>query len=269
MSKMFDAIDLSSLRLSPPRTSKASSACKTSYIQGAGGSKLSIQTPLMTLPWDILPKKLDENSNVNAALALSFVGMDENNTECDMYKFMVFMKEFDAKIKSLISKMGGTLGKKSEEKALESNFRDSVKESSSGDYPPTVQPKIWTTLKDGGTKNCVEDYTMDILVFDLDGKTIDSDNLKKGCPVAAIIEPSYVWCSTLGVGITWCAKQAVIKPFQKEEFGFTLGRKFDELKSETSEQEQGSSKKAKVEGGVEEEEESEEGSEEYAENEDF
>ena len=266
MSKMFDAIDLSSLKLSPPRTSKASSACKTSYIHGAGGSKLSIQTPLMTLPWDILPKKLDENSNVNAALALSFIGMEENNTECDMYKFMVFMKEFDAKIKSLISDMGGTLGKKSDSKVLEASFRDSIKESSSGDYPPTIQPKIWTTLKEGGTKNSAEDYTMDILVFDLDGKTIDSDNLKKGCPVAAIIEPSYVWCSTLGVGITWCAKQAVIKPFQKEEFGFKLGGKFDELKSESSEPR---TKKAKVEREEEEEEESEEGSEEYAETEDF
>ena len=256
MSTMFDAIDLSEIKLAPPRTSKASSACKTSYIQGVGGSKLSIQTPLMTLPWDIFPKKLDENSNVNAALSLSFVGMSEDDQECDLYKFKVFMQEFDAKIKSLISKMGGSLGKKSEEKMLESSFRDSIKESSSGDYPPTVQPKIWTTVKEGGLRNSAEDHTMDIVVFDLEGNAIDSDNLKKGCPVAAIIEPSYVWCSALGVGITWCAKQAVIKPFAKKKFGFTLGEKFDKLK------EQSPTKRRKTSGEVEEEEEEEEGSEE-------
>ena len=265
MSKMFDSVDLSSIKLAPAKTSKASSACKTCAIQGPGGSKLSIQTPLMTLPWDIFPKKLDENSNVNAALSLSFVGMDENDKECDLHKFMVFMNEFDTKVKSLIAGMGGTLGKKSEAKVLDASFRDSVKESSSGDYPSTVQPKVWTTVKEGGSKGNVGDHSMDILVFDLEGKKIGSDYLKKGCPVAAIIEPSYVWCSTLGVGITWCAKQAVIKPFQKQEFGFTLGRKFEELKG-TSEPEP-SSKKAKSHGEVEEEEEEE--SEEDVENEDF
>lgn len=244
MTKVFDAIDISAIKLAPPRVSKAAAGCKTAYIQGHGGKKISIQTPLMTLPWDICPKKMEEYANVNAALSLSFVGMDENDENDDLHKFMKFMLEFDSKIKSLIVKTGGALGKKSEEKSLESNFKESLKESSSGDYPPTIQPKIWLSLNDGGSKMCVEDFTMDITVFNLEGEVIPSDEMKKGCPAAAIIEPAYVWCSALGVGITWVAKQVVLKPSIKETFGFSLGSNFDHLKE--SYQDGGDRKRAKV-----------------------
>lgn len=123
------------------------------------------------------------------------------------------------------------MGKKSEDKVLDGNFRDSIKESS-GDYPPTIQPKIWLSLTDGGSPQCPEDYTMDITVFNLKGEELTNDELRKGSPAAAIIEPSYVWCSALGVGITWVAKQVVVKPTVKESFGFTIGSNFDHLRED-------------------------------------
>lgn len=229
MSKVFDSVDISTLKLTPPRTSKASSACKTSYIQSSG-SKLSIQTPLMTLPWDIFPKKMDENSNVSAALSLSFRGIDKDDPDCELHKFRLFMNDFDKKIKELVIGLDGSLGKKSEKNFLDMSFRESVKESSNGDYAPTIQPKIW--LESNGSSKSPEDYKMDISVFNLDGEIIEPSSLTKGCPCAAIIEPSYVWCSALGVGITWVARQAIIKPAAKETFAFTLGKQFDELREQ-------------------------------------
>lgn len=235
MSKVYDTIDLNTIKLAPAKPSRAAPGCRTANFQGPGGSKVSIQTPLMSLPWDVAPRKMDEDSKVSASLSLSFVGMDESDPDDDKHKFMKFMKDFDARAKELIVATNGSLGKKSEEKVLDVNFKDSVKESASGDYAPTIQPKIWLSLKDGGSSKCVEDHTMDIHVFNLQGKEIGKDELNKGCPIAAIIEPSYVWSSTLGVGITWVAKQAVLKPIVQETFGFTLGAKFDHLRDDADE----------------------------------
>lgn len=228
--KSFDAFDISTIKLAPPKVSKSASGCKTSKIQGPGNQSILIQTPPMTLPWDIAPRKMDENSGVSANLALSFVGMDPVDQDDDLRKFRDFMIDFDIKIKTLISEMGGTLGKKSEEKNIDGNFKDSIKESSSGEYPPTIQPKIWLSTRNGGDSKNVDDFTMDITVYNFDGDELDEKALTKGCPAAAIIEPSYVWCSTLGLGITWVAKQVAVKPVVEKKFAFTLGPKFDHLK---------------------------------------
>lgn len=238
MSQVYDTVDISSLRLAPPRASKASAACKTAYIQDGNGDRLSIQTPVMRLPWDIVPKQMDESANVTASLSLSFSGDDE-----DVQKFKEFLMKFDEKIKELAQAISGTLGKKSETKVIDANFKDSVKEATTGDYPPTFQPKVWLTCREGGNTKCVDDFTMDLTVYNMDGKKITQDELRKGCPAAAVIQPSYVWCSSMGVGITWVAKQCVVKPSIKEEFAFKLDSRFDKYRDEPS------PKKARVDQG--------------------
>jgi len=251
MSQVYDTVDISSLKLAPPRASKASAACKTAYIQDGSGSRLSIQTPVMRLPWDITPKQMDEGSDVKASLSMSFAGDDE-----DVVKFKEFLFKFDQKIKELSKNMSGTLGKKSEAKVIDANFKDSVKESASGDWPATFQAKVWLTCKDGGNPKCVDDFTMDLSVYNMNGEKIEKDQLKKGCPAAAVIQPSYVWCSTMGIGITWVAKQCVVKPTATEEFAFKLDSRFDKYREE----EEPVAKKAKVETKTESEEEEEESS---------
>ena len=246
MATPYDSFDLDSLRLAPPKQSKAASGCKTSKIQGPGGRDVLIQTPPMTIPWDIVARKMDENSSVSANLSLSFVGMDENDEDDDLKKFMKFMKDFDTKIKSLIGKTGGALGKKSEEKVLDASFKDSIKDSSNGDYPPTIQPKIWVNLIDGGNSKCVEDFTMGVTVFNFDGKELSPKELRKGCVAAAIIKFAYVWCSALGCGVTYVAEQVAVKPILEEKFGFTLGPQFDHLKGDA--EEEPAAKKAKTSG---------------------
>ena len=229
----FDSFDIESLKLAPPRQSKAAAGCKTSKIQGPGGRDVLIQTPPMTIPWDIVAKKIDENSGVSANLALSFVGMDENDADDDLKKFKDFLVDFDTKVKSLIAETGGALGRQSEEKLLDASFKSSIKESSNGDYPPTIQPKIWLNLVDGGDSKCVDDYSMAVKVFDFNKKSLSTKELRKGCVAAAIIKFAYVWCSALGCGITYVAEQVAVKPVVVETFGFTLGPKFDHLRGDT------------------------------------
>ncbi|CAN0300587.1 unnamed protein product [Ectocarpus sp. 6 AP-2014] len=209
----FEDVDLKLIKLSQPRVNKSSPGFKSSYIQYQSSEKLCIQTPVMRLPWDIKPKKLDDGSNVSAQLALSFTGINPVDPSCDLTTFMTFMKAFDAsRVKELVLEMKGGLGKKSEEKVLDANFRDSVKESNNGQDPPTIQPKRWLQCREGGSKLCVEDHDMDITVYNMNQEKIANDNLTKTCMAAAIIEPNTAWCSSMGVGVTWVAKQVVVKP---------------------------------------------------------
>jgi len=173
----FSDVDLSLLKLAPAKANKSSPGFKSSYVQYKSGERLNIQTPVMKLPWDIKPKQMDEGSNVSAQLALSFTGIDPDDPECDLNKFMLFMN-----------------------------------------YPPTIQPKIWLRCKEGGSSKCVDDHEMDIAVYNMEQQMIEPDNLAKGCMAAAIIEANTAWCSSMGVGVTWVAKQVVVKPIAKEEF---------------------------------------------------
>jgi len=227
----FSDVDLSLLKLAPAKANKSSPGFKSSYVQYKSGERLNIQTPVMKLPWDIKPKQMDEGSNVSAQLALSFTGIDPDDPECDLNKFMLFMKAFDARVKELVIAMDGGLGKKSEAKVLDANFKDSIRESSTGNYPPTIQPKIWLRCKEGGSSKCVDDHEMDIAVYNMEQQMIEPDNLAKGCMAAAIIEANTAWCSSMGVGVTWVAKQVVVKPIAKEEFAFKLDEKYEVLRS--------------------------------------
>lgn len=111
----FGDVDLTQLKLSPARPNKSSPGFKSSYIQYKSGERLQIHTPVMKLPWDIKPKQMDESSNVSAQLAMSFTGINPVDEDCDLNKFMCFMKAFDARVKELVVGMNGALGKKSEE----------------------------------------------------------------------------------------------------------------------------------------------------------
>eukprot|EP00752_Nemacystus_decipiens_P015855 g14163.t1 len=227
----FQDVDLGLVKLGAPRANKSSAGFKSSQIQYKG-EKLCIQTPVMKLPWDVKPKQLDDTSTVSAQLALSFSGIDPVDDDCDLYKFMMFMKAFDARVKELVVAMEGSLGKNSEEKVLDAHFKESVKESSNGQYPPTIQPKIWLKCREGGSSKCVEDHAMDIAVYNMNKEMVAVDNLSKGGMAAAIIEASTAWCSSMGVGITWVARQVVVKPNRKQSFAFRMGSAYDVLRSE-------------------------------------
>ena len=259
MAQVYDTVNISGVKLCAPRSSKASAACKTAYITGSDGGRLSIQTPVMKLPWDIKPKQMDETSNVSASLSLSFAGDDDDTRD-----FKNFLHAFDQHVKTLAKGMHESLGKKADPKVIEANFKESVKESNNGDYPPTFQSKIWLKQNEGGDPKCVDDFTMDVTVYDMKGNRVEHSDLKKGCPAAAIIQPMYVWCSTMGLGITWVTKQCIVKPMVSEGFAFKLGPKFDKY----TEDDEPVAKKAKTES-VESTSEGSSSGEDPLENEEF
>lgn len=194
---------------------KSSAGFKSSQTQYRSGEKLCIQTPVMKLPWDIEPKQMDAESNVSAQLTLSFPGINSVDDDCDLNKLMVFMKAFDARVKELVVEMDGKLGNNSEAKVLDSHFKESVKESGNGQYPPTIQPKIWLGCRDGGSSKFVEDHTIDVAVYNMNKEMIAADT---------------AWCSSVGVGITWVARQVVVKPTPRDTFAFSMGSVYDVLR---------------------------------------
>jgi len=221
---LYDAVDIDGLKLGPVRSSSSSSACKMVNIQDANGSRLKIQTPVLRIPWDVNARQLNDDQNASANMALSLDTSDE-----DGLKFLEFLQAFDNKVKSLLASKCSELGKK--DGAIEFEFKDSFKESKDGQYPSTFLPKIWLKVRDGGSPKCLDDVTLDIKVFDMDLEKVDSSSLKKGCPCAILVSPSYAWSSSLGVGITWTTSEAVVKPMEVEDCGFKMVSSFDKYKT--------------------------------------
>lgn len=154
----------------------------------------------------------------------------------------------DTRIKTLAADVSGQLGKKAEKKVIDSHFKESTKQVSNGDYPPTFQPKVWLNCKEDGSMKCIDDLSMDLKVFNMDQEEIDPSLLKKGCPAALIVSPSYIWASALGVGITWVASQVITQPLEEKKCGFDMQTSaFDKFKRKNEAEDTEVSKKANVE----------------------
>ncbi len=223
---VFDSVNIDEITLADPKPSRASSSCKTAYIQYRG-QKLRIQTPVLLSAFDLKVKQMDTNSNVSCNAALSFA---TEESDPDAKAFREFLGKFDERIKKLASEKMSALGKKVDPKNIDSNFKESVKVSEK--YPATFSPKVWLRLKDsenGSMKN-PDHVTMDMKVFNMETEPISYEEVKRNCPTALIVTPSYLWCSSIGVGVTWSATECIVKPMEEEEFGFKMGASFDKFK---------------------------------------
>jgi len=241
MPVVFDNVDVNGLKLGSVKSSKSAAGCKTAYILDKNGSRLNIQTPVMPIPWDITMRQMDPNQNFSCAMSVSFSNESEDQ---DVSKFKQFLTDIDSKIKLLASKESASLGKKAEEKVINSHFKDSIKQASNGDYPPTFQPKVWLKCKEEGSMKCIDDVSMDLKVFNMDQEEISPSLLKKGCPAALIVSPSYIWASALGVGITWVATQVITQPLEEKKCGFDMKLSvFDQFKRKREEDTELTSKK--------------------------
>ena len=239
---VFDSVNIDEITLADPKASRASSSCKTAYIQYRG-QKLRIQTPVLLSAFDLKIKQMDSNSNASCNAALSFATED---SDPDAKAFREFLMKFDEKIKKLASEKMSVLGKKVDPKNIDSNFKESVKVSDK--YPATFSPKVWLRLKnpESGSMKNVEHVTMDMKVFNMETEPISYEEVKRNCPTALIVTPSYLWCSSIGVGITWSATECIVKPNEEESFGFKMGASFDKFKRKP-EDVYGESKKPKYE----------------------
>ena len=240
---VFDTINVNEITLAEPKASRASSSCKTAYIQYRG-QKLRIQTALMLTAFDLKVKQMDENSNASANASLSFAN---ESSDPDVKAFKEFLVKVDERIKVLAVEKSAALGKKASKANIDSNFKDSIKTSEK--YPSVFSPKVWLNLKnDGGSMKNIDDVSMNLKVFDMDTNPISPDQVKRGCPTALIVTPSYVWCSSIGVGITWSATECIVKPMEDEKAcGFTMGAGFDKYKRKQEDVDVDENKKSKYE----------------------
>ena len=74
---VFDSVNIDEITLADPKASRASSSCKTAYIQYRG-QKLRIQTPVILSAFDLKIKQMDSNSNASCNAALSFATEDSD-----------------------------------------------------------------------------------------------------------------------------------------------------------------------------------------------
>ena len=239
---VFDSVNIDEITLADPKPSRHASSCKTAYIQYRG-QKLRIQTPVLLSAFDLKIKQMDPNSNASCNAALSFATED---SDPDAKAFREFLVKFDERIKKLASEKMSILGKKVDPKNIDSNYKESVKVSDK--YPATFSPKVWLSLKDpenGSMKN-IEHVSMEMKVFNMETEPISYEEVKRNCPTALIVTPSYLWCSTIGVGVTWHATECIVKPNEEESFGFKMGASFDKFKRKP-EDVHGENKKPKYE----------------------
>ena len=239
---VFDTINIEEITLAEPKASRAASSCKTAYIQYRG-QKLRIQTPVQLTPWDLKIKQMDPSSNASCNMSLSFA---TESSDPDVKAFRDFLVKFDEKIKTLAASKSSSLGKKADKKVIDANFKDSVKVSDK--YPAVFSPKVWLRLKndDGDMKN-IDHVSMDMKVFNMDCEPIDYTLVTKGCPAALIVSPSYVWASSLGVGVTWTATECMCKPSMEEECGFKMVSSFDKFKRKNETSDSPKNSKARTE----------------------
>lgn len=57
MPVVLDTVNVNEIKLGPVKASRAAAGCKTAYIVDKNGSRLSIQTPVIPIPWASLCAK--------------------------------------------------------------------------------------------------------------------------------------------------------------------------------------------------------------------
>lgn len=198
-------VDVSKFKYSEVKT--LSNGSKTVYIN-YGGDKLTLQTPIMSLPYGIgdwngkEDKKKDEGKKYD--LHLSFRGWDENPK---LKVLLDKMKDIENKLKedAFNNRLTWFRDDYDGSKALVDRLftpivkYDKDKDTGKvvGKYPPTLKVKL-------PYDNKVDDFTFECT--DMDGNDIDFKSVMtklKGAKARLIIQLSGVWMAGGKYGVTW------------------------------------------------------------------
>jgi len=262
-------IDLSKITFGKiTRLSNGSKSVRVSY----DGGPLTIQTPMMNIPWNVNPPysekdKKDEDNNIPAqegkskvskwSLQLSFKGHDAKDADANAIRIKQFlekMKELDQLfLETVVNNRGEwfddnkKMSKETAEAIYERLYSKSIRERTNKvtktAYPPSVDPKV----------NCV-DGKFECNVFNLNrekyDKPIDKINLK-GASGEGIIRLTNFYIQQSRCGPTWTLMRLranEIAPLS--DFGFV---DFDEDEKEES----GPKKPVQIDDSDDDEEETE------------
>jgi hypothetical protein len=244
-------IDLSKITFGKiTRLSNGSKSVRVSY----DGGPLTIQTPMMNIPWGVNPPysekdKKDEESNSTAnadgkskvskwSLQLSFKGYDSKDADPNTIRIQQFlekMKELDQLfLETVVSNRGEwfddnkKMNKETAEAIYERLYSKSIRErmnkTTKAAYPPSIDPKV----------NCV-DGKFECNVFSLNRekyeKPIDKLNLK-GTTGEGIIRLTNFYIQQSRCGPTWTLMRLrANENAPLSDFGFV---DFDEEEKEES-----------------------------------
>jgi hypothetical protein len=243
-------IDLSKITFGKiTRLSNGSKSVRVSY----DGGPLTIQTPMMNIPWNVNPPysekdKKDEDNNTPAqegkskvskwSLQLSFKGHDAKDADPNAIRIKQFlekMKELDQLFLETVvnnraewfddsKKMSKETAEAIYERLYSKSIRERTNKVTKTAYPPSVDPKV----------NCV-DGKFECNVFNLNrekyDKSIDKINLK-GASGEGIIRLTNFYIQQSRCGPTWTLMRLranEIAPLS--DFGFV---DFDEDEKEES-----------------------------------
>ena len=215
-------IDLSKITFGKiTRLSNGSKSVRVSY----DGGPLTIQTPMMNIPWGVNPpysekdkNKDEENNIINAegkpkvskwSLQLSFKGYDSKDTDKNTERIKLFLEKMKALdqlfLETVVSNRGEwfddnkKMSKETAEAIYERLYSKSIRErmnkTTKAPYPPSIDPKV----------NCA-DGKFECNVFNMNrekyDKPIDKINLK-GTAGEGIIRLTNFYIQQSRCGPTW------------------------------------------------------------------
>lgn len=245
----FSEVDPTSVKIST--VSKLKSGYGT-YINltDAEGKLLTVQSPVMPIPWDT-KVKLDDAGKTSCALALAF----RDDTE-EVNQFKDWLIALKTHLVSLVQPRTKEIGgKQLSLEVVDNLFRDVLKTDKKELHPPTFQAKI------DHSGNEESGYSMKLTVFGPDKKVVPDvqEALNRGTMCAVIFSIPYIHVNKEMIStLRTSAAQAIVLPkLQTEVFSFNLvgplaaAAAAAEAAAEP-ESAEGGTKRALEEGGVEE-----------------
>lgn len=184
---------------------------KVVYLKHNGQKRITIQTPLMSVPFGLSTYTDEKTGITKYSIDMSFKGMDADpkiNTLHDK------MQELDSHILNLAEQNSKEwLGKKMSKEVVEALYRPIVKQSKDPEkYAPTMKMKI-TNLTSG---------EMNVEAYNTKREKIDiKQELTQGARIRCLMECSSIWFVNKQFGVSWRLVQAEIhKPDKISGFSF-------------------------------------------------
>lgn len=219
-------VNVSKLRYSEVKS--LSNGSKTVYIN-YGSDKLTIQTPLMSIPYGVGDgtykdkdgKEVKQDGGKKFDVSVSFRGMDENPK---LQAFHDKMQEIERKIKDdafnnrLTWLRDDFDGMKAFTDKMFSPFvkydKDKDTGKITGKYPPTLRLKL-------PYNNETDNFTFD--AYDMDENEVDFKTIMtklKGAKVQLVIQLSGIWFAGGKYGCTWKVLMGKFQMARKSKFTF-------------------------------------------------
>ena len=198
---LFNNFDPTVLRFSDPYKNKKGGQCVNVYQESENGVKkrILIQTPPLTVPFDVSPNKDGNDVIQSYTVNLSFRGAD---SDARTGTFLQRMRQLDeVLVKAGVARSKEWFGKACKEDVIMEFHSKIVKDpkDATKQYPPTMKVKV--PLREPGGACAVP-------IYGLSPPKDHLEDIKKGSVVRMILELTPVWFINKNMfGVSWRAVQ--------------------------------------------------------------